>query len=159
MMAELAAERNRRAFLKLVRYCEFGRLDNQDYRTLYNFEKFADTSTHPNRVYIVGKHKDGTAITSSPAGAYQIVFRTYQAAVDAGVITDFTPTSQDRIAIWLIQKRGAIHDVDTGKVDDAISKLTHEWVSLPGGSHPKIGLAAARSRFQEYLSGDSSKQR
>ena len=149
-MAESVTARYRRAFLKLIRYCEFGRLDDQDYRTLYGFEKFTDFSSHPNRVFVVGQHKDKTPITSSPAGAYQIVFSTYSRAVNDGVVADFTPQSQDRIALWLIERRGALGDVDAGRAEAAIGKLTREWVSLPGGSHPKISLADALARFQAY---------
>ena len=101
-------------------------------------------------MFVVGKHKDGTPITSCPAGAYQIVFSTYSRAVNKGIVADFTPQSQDRIALWLIDKRGALGDVDAGRAAAAIGKLAREWVSLPGGSHPKISLADALSRFQTY---------
>jgi muramidase (phage lysozyme) len=150
---------SRSAFLKLLRFCEFGRLDDQDYFTLYGFSKFTDQSTHPDQVFVVGKHKDGSNITSSPAGAYQIVFSTYSDAERAGVVSDFTPASQDKIALWLITHRGALTDIDAGKIASAIGKLNRVWVSLPGGSHPKVSLARALALFQSYLQPKTEKAR
>lgn len=69
---------------------------------------------------------------SSAAGAYQIVATTYDSIAPSLGITDFTPTSQDALAIALIDRRGALDDVMAGRIRTAIADLRAEWTSLPG---------------------------
>jgi muramidase (phage lysozyme) len=47
-------------------------------------------------------------------------------------LPDFSPASQDRAALYLVEKRGALEDVKAGRLAQAVSKCRNEWASLPG---------------------------
>lgn len=71
---------------------------------------------------------------SSAAGAYQIVATTYDSIAPTLGITDFSPESQDKLAIALIDRRGALDDIMAGRIRTAIADLRAEWTSLPGAA-------------------------
>lgn len=71
---------------------------------------------------------------SSAAGAYQIVATTYDSIAPSLGITDFSPASQDALAVALIDRRAALDDVMAGRIERAIVKLRPEWTSLPGAA-------------------------
>jgi lysozyme len=55
-------------------------------------------------------------------------------------LTDFSPPNQDKAAIYLIQRRGALTDVKAGNFTKAVEKCKNVWASLPGspyGQNPK----------------------
>lgn len=65
---------------------------------------------------------------------------------DALGLPNFGPESQDRAAVELIRRRGALADVQGGRVADAVRKCRNEWASLPGnyagqGQHAETTLA------------------
>jgi muramidase (phage lysozyme) len=142
-------EPNVKAFLKLLRYCEFGRVSNRDYYGLYGGkETFSDESKHPHKaVYAWGT-------TSTAAGAYQILADTWDEAKVKGIVTDFTPHSQDRVAIWLIQRKNATTHIMNGDLAKAISHLKGIWPSLPGGTQQskKVpSITVAKKIFNQFL--------
>lgn len=136
---------NVKAFLKLIRYAEHKREDDSVYYMLYGGQRiFTDMSKHPDQsIKAWGK-------TSTAAGAYQILTETYTLLKKQG-ITDFMPESQDRMAILLITRRGALRFVIDGKIEEAIPYLLREWPSLPGGSQSKMTITEARQRFDRYV--------
>lgn len=123
-----AAEKNLKAFLAMIRYAE-GTFSNDGYRKLYGGSLFNDMSRHPNKAVT----KWG--ITSTAAGAYQILFRTWQELQSKLKLPDFSPASQDRAAIELIKRRKALEDVIAGRFAQAIVKCRKEWASLPGAGY------------------------
>ncbi len=74
-------------------------------------------------------------ITSTAAGAYQILFGTWQELQSKLKLPDFSPASQDRAAIELIKRRKALEDVLAGRFAQAILKCRKEWASLPGAGY------------------------
>ncbi len=123
---------NLRAFLALIRYCE-GTGGPDGYRTLFGgglFDSFAD---HPRR--LVQRELGGKRITSSAAGAYQFLAHTWDECARALNLPDFSPASQDAAAVYLIERRGALGDVEAGRLDAAIAKCAREWASLPGSPY------------------------
>ncbi len=142
-------QQNILAFLKLLRFCEHKREDGGVYYTLYGGGRFTDLSEHPNiRVFdrkdIMKKHPH------TPAGAYQITHLTWLEAVAKGIVVDFTDTSQDKIAIWLISKEKALDAVKSGDVEGASKKLAGRWSSLPGAAQSHITMDAAKKKFTQY---------
>jgi muramidase (phage lysozyme) len=136
---------NLSAFLWVIRHCE-GTAGPNGYRTLYGgglFDSFAD---HPNRTITAGGY------TSTAAGAYQILYRTWRDFIHANGPHDFSPDSQDMCARWLIARRGASADVEAGRLEDAIAKCAKEWASLPGSPYgqPTRTLAYCRAKFAEH---------
>jgi muramidase (phage lysozyme) len=107
-----------------------GKAEGADYNVIVGGKKFDDFSKHPNVVGLRTKEGPSTA-----AGKYQIVKTTYDDIAPKLGITDFSPQSQDRIAVALLDRRGALDDVVSGKFDSAINKLGKEWASLPSSTY------------------------
>jgi len=129
---------NMQAFLTLVRTGE-GTLGANGYRTLYGGRLFDSFADHPRISVTAG------GWTSTAAGAYQILSKTWNRAQAALGLTDFSPASQDAAAVWLIQQRGALGDVLAGRFDAAISKCNKEWASLPGSPYGQPTLTLDRA--------------
>ncbi|MBY4945401.1 glycoside hydrolase family 104 protein [Cupriavidus respiraculi] len=80
---------------------------------------------------------------SDAAGRYQIMAAipgkirtdTWDWASRACGVADFTPESQDKVAVYLVARRGALDDLQKGKFADAVRKCRHEWASLPGAGY------------------------
>jgi len=121
-------EKNLKAFLLMIQYSE-GTAGKDPYRKLYGGNSFNDLSKHPN--ILVTKW----GITSTAAGAYQILFRTWQDIEQRLKLPDFSPANQDLAAIELIKRRGALNDVVAGRFAQAIEKCRKEWASLPGAGY------------------------
>lgn len=137
------AARNVRAFLDMIAYAE-----GADYDTLFGggtFDSFAD---HP-RQYIT-RRLGGRDITSSAAGRYQFLARTWDGLADKLQLPDFGPASQDAGAVELIRERGALHDVQAGRFAMAIEKVRRVWASLPGAgySQPEKSFADLVAVYQ-----------
>jgi hypothetical protein len=111
-----------------------GKAEGADYNVIVGGKKFDDFSRHPNVVGLRTKEGPSTA-----AGKYQIVKTTYDDIAPKLGIKDFSPQSQDKIAVALIERRGALSDVLAGDWKTAIDKLGKEWASLPSSpySQPK----------------------
>jgi muramidase (phage lysozyme) len=86
---------------------------------------------------------------STAAGRYQILARYFDAYKARLALPDFSPSSQDAIAIEMIREQRALPDVQAGRFDAAVAKCANIWASLPGagyGQHENQ-LAALRDAF------------
>lgn len=136
---------NCQAFLRLIRAGESGQTDAA-YTVMFgggHFESFAD---HPRQVIT----RNG--LTSTAAGAYQFLSRTWDECAKELALPDFSPASQDLAAVFLIYRRGALADVLAGRVELAISRCAKEWASLPGSPYgqPTRTLAQALATYAQY---------
>jgi lysozyme len=122
------AYKNIRAFLIMIQHAE-GTYGKDGYRKLYGGGYFNDYSKHPNTKVT----KWG--ITSTAAGAYQILSKTWAELQAKLKLPDFGPVSQDKAAIELIRRRKALEDVYAGRFTLAIAKCRKEWASLPGAGY------------------------
>ena len=122
------AYKNLKAFLIMIQYAE-GTFGKDGYRKLYGGGFFNDLSMHPNTPVT----KWG--ITSTAAGAYQILNKTWNELQAKLKLPDFSPLSQDKAAIELIKRRKALEDVMAGRFAQAIQKCRKEWASLPGAGY------------------------
>jgi muramidase (phage lysozyme) len=120
--------KNLKAFLIMIQYSE-GTFGKDGYRKLYGGGYFGDFSKHPN----IPVTKWG--ITSTAAGAYQILNKTWVEIQAKLKLPDFGPLSQDKAAIELIRRRKALEDVMAGRFAQAIEKCKKEWASLPGAGY------------------------
>jgi len=50
-------------------------------------------------------------------------------------LADFSPESQDRIALKQIKESNALPLIDAGKFVEAIAAVAHLWASLPGSPY------------------------
>jgi lysozyme len=90
---------------------------------------------------------------STAAGAYQIIRPTWNRLKEKYGFPDFSPSSQDAAAIYLLLESGAYDLIVAGDIEGAIKKASKIWASLPGNTYqqsPK-SLAYAIDRFNEGL--------
>lgn len=112
-----------------------GQSEGADYDVIVGGkERITDFSKHPKIVGLRTAEGPSTA-----AGKYQITGTTYDRVAKKLGVSDFSPETQDRIALELIKERGAFEDVQSGNWEAAINKLGDEWASLPSSkySQPK----------------------
>jgi muramidase (phage lysozyme) len=123
----------RRALLNTIRYAEGTWANGQDvgYRIMFGGSLMDSLDRHPNRV----NRTPGYA--SAAAGAYQFMPPTW-AMVSRALGFQLTgpnafgPDVQDQAAIYLVQRRGALHLADQGQFSpDLAHRLAPEWASFP----------------------------
>ncbi len=128
---------NRQAFLRMLRVSE-GTAGQGGYNALFGWpakgRSFFGYADHP-RQFFPYTDKAGKAIKTSAAGAYQITATTFDDVAPRLGISDFTPASQDAIALELIRQRGGLADIDAGRFESAVSKVRRVWASLPGAGY------------------------
>lgn len=88
---------------------------------------FASYASHPA---ILNKKLDSTA-----AGRYQLLARYWAPYCKILGLHDFSPLSQDLIAIAQIKERGAYQQIQRGQIAAAIASVNHIWASLPGSPY------------------------
>ena len=143
----LAASRepNVQAFLRVIRACE-GTASDDGYRTLFGGAKFDSYADHPRRTVTV---KPG--LISTAAGRYQILKRNFDHYRRTLRLPDFSPESQDAIAVQMIREcNAAVADINSGYVESAIRKCRSRWASLPGAGYdqPEKKMAELLAAYQ-----------
>lgn len=145
---------NVKAFLDLIGYTE-GTDIAHGYYTLYGSGKFNSLSKHPNIVVKAGK------FSSTAAGRYQILNRTWLPTANSLGLTDFSKLSQDMSAVYLIYKRGALNLLINGKFLEALFKCAPEWASFPkdktGVSYYPPQKAKSVTKCQEFYKSRGGK--
>lgn len=139
------AERNLRAFLRMIRYAE-GTAGPDGYRTLFGGGLFHSYADHP-RVARQFTDRAGRRLWTSAAGAYQFMAAsplpgggatrvdTWGELQRRLALPDFGPESQDAAATELIRQAGALADVRAGRFAAAVGKVRRIWASLPGAGY------------------------
>jgi muramidase (phage lysozyme) len=92
---------------------------------------FSDYSDHPRRLVTL----PALGIKSTAAGRYQLLARYFDAYKKQLGLKDFSPASQDAIALQQIRECKALADVDTGNFAAAVAKCRRIWASLPGSPY------------------------
>lgn len=128
----LTYDKNVQAFLSAIRHAE-GTAGPDGYRMLFGGRLFDNFADHP-RITITLPAGSGM-ISSTAAGAYQILERTWDDVQAHLELPDFGPASQDAAAVYLIDRRGALELVKAGDFAAAIQKVAKEWASLPGSPY------------------------
>lgn len=106
-------------------------LGDQGYNVLVGGTLFHGYEDHPNvKVWInkIGRY-------STAAGRYQILHRYWFSYKVSLKLPDFSPESQDAIAIQLIKECRALDDIQAGRLETAIEKCRSRWASLPGAGY------------------------
>jgi len=143
-LQDASANANVQAFLKMLRHGE-GTTDEDGYRRMFGGKLFDSFADHPRQPQ-TATFKGGNTLTSSAAGAYQFLTRTWDGLVKQNGFTDFSPANQDLGAIALIQGRKALDDVVAGRFDAAVMKCNKEWASLPGSPYGQPTTTAQKAR-------------
>lgn len=149
------AARNLAAFLLTIRHAE-GTAGPDGYLTMFGGRLFASFADHP-RVAQQFTDGEGRTLWTTAAGAYQFLavspipgggrtrVDTWDRLQRRLSLPDFSPQSQDRAALELVDECGAIGDAKAGRIDAAIAKCRRVWASLPGAGY------AQPERSREWL--------
>ena len=74
-------------------------------------------------------------LKSTGAGRYQLLSRWWDAYRKQLGLKDFSPKSQDAVALQQIKERGALPMIDRGDIRQAIDRCSNIWASLPGAGY------------------------
>ncbi|CAI1512195.1 Phage lysozyme [Serratia quinivorans] len=107
---------------------------NNGYNTMFGGDQFSDFSDHP-RVLKEFTQTDGKKNKTSAAGRYQFTQASWDEAAAALDLKDFSPSSQDMAALYLIQRAGQLDNVVNGNFEGATAGLGGVWASLPSSTY------------------------
>jgi muramidase (phage lysozyme) len=138
----LLADRNVGAFLKAIAEAEGGGYDFK-YGAVKGKRndpwRFSDFSTHPG---------PGFGGSTTAAGMYQITIATWRQHAGKMGLTDFTPLTQDLIAVEILRSLRVIEKIKGGDIAGAIGPAANTWAALPMG--PGLGNASPPQPFVKY---------
>jgi muramidase (phage lysozyme) len=140
------------AMLDAIAYAEFRfnpESTNSDaYKTIFSYAKFSSFSGHPRRFHC------NQGRCSDASGRYQFLSSTWDSSQKyislnkvpeipwlKGALPDFSPESQDKMAIYLLWFRYSYVPLknlvsgDNYTLSSITTKLAVEWASLPGSIH------------------------
>lgn len=98
-------------------------------------EIFTDYSDHPFAHGRPPKVFNRRGEKSTASGRYQQLYMFWPHYKKQLALPDFSPLSQDKLAIQLIRERGAIDDIRAGRIERAVSRCRNIWASLPGAGY------------------------
>jgi muramidase (phage lysozyme) len=123
---------NLQAFLDMISYSEgtvkYG--DKDGYNVIVGGSLFDSYDDHPRKLVHINNRLSSTA-----AGRYQLLERYYDAYKKSLGLQDFSPASQDAIAIQQIKECKALPDIEAGNFEVAVKLCAHIWASLPGAGY------------------------
>ena len=123
---------NRKAFLDLIAFSEIGpallKVSDNGYNVLVGSTPehpllFTSYATHP-RIH-------NAEFDSDAAGRYQLMGRYFAPYASLLGLHDFSPASQDSIALQQIRERGALPLIDGGDIELAVLRCNNIWASFP----------------------------
>jgi len=125
--------RNEQALLDTIGFSEIGRsllaTSDNGYNVLLGGALFSGYIDHPRKLITVN------GLTSTAAGKYQILERYFDTYKKQLHLPDFSPASQDKIAMQMIKEVGADKLINEGQFEQAIVKCSSRWASLPGSQY------------------------
>lgn len=93
--------------------------------------RFTSYADHPGVLVTV----NSKGLKSTAAGRYQLLLRYWKVYKVQLKLKDFSPASQDAVAIQQIKEQRALADIEAGKIGSAIEKCRNIWASLPGAGY------------------------
>ena len=105
-------------------------LGDNGYNVLVGGKLFDSYEDHPRKLITLNRKLQSTA-----AGRYQLLSRYFDHYKNLLGLPDFSPESQDAIALQQIKECKALADVDDGRLREAVKKCAHIWASLPGAGY------------------------
>jgi muramidase (phage lysozyme) len=129
----IGPERRVKAFLDTIATAE-GTASPDGYRTQYTGTKFVSFEDHPREMRCGRRY--GKKLCSDAAGRYQFLSTTWDRFAKKFGVRDFSPENQDLMAVELIREKGALEDIEAGRLESAFRKLAYIWPSFRryGGS-------------------------
>lgn len=135
-----------RAFMRMIRVGE-GTTTALGYRTMFTGAIFDSFDEHPNQLHTANN------ISSTAAGAYQFLYRTWRSLKLKLQLSNFSPNNQDLACIELIYEDHALQLILDGEINESINLCKSTWASLPGSPHgqPTQKLNNAILEYNKYL--------
>jgi muramidase (phage lysozyme) len=123
---------NRDAFLTMLAASEGtkGKCNDDGYSCIVGGSCAGSYDDHPRILVDLGH-----GLKSTAAGRYQVLERYFDAYKAQLGLPDFSPASQDAIALQQIKERNALDDIDAGNLASAVTKCSNIWASLPGNNY------------------------
>lgn len=149
--AEFLKNKNVKAFLDTLAQVEGG-----DYHAKFGYGwaagwksgkwTFSDESTHPG---------PGFGGSTTASGRYQITKATWsELSIKAMGLSDFSPGTQDLIAVELLRNVSAIEPLIGGDLKTAVGKASKKWEALPMGPGLKNRPINGKPSGQPYTDYD-----
>ena len=88
-------------------------------------------------------------LKSAGAGRYRLLSRWWDAYRKQLGLKDFSPKSQDAVALQQIKERGALPMIDRGDIRQAIDRCSNIWASLPGAGYGGWTQNVLIAKFKE----------
>lgn len=138
-----AGDANINAFLDMIAWSEgTSRIAASDdgYNVIVGGALFDDHDTpdlmddyldHPRKLVVLPR----LGIKSTAAGRYQLLARYFDAYRKQLGLRDFSPLSQDLIALQQIREQGALPVLQRGDFAEAVRRCANIWASLPGAGY------------------------
>ncbi len=125
----------RKAFLDMLAWSEIGekllQASDNGYNVIVGGTLFNSYADHPRKLVDLPRLK----IKSTAAGRYQLLSRYWDAYRKQLGLKDFSPASQDAVALQQIKERRALELIDSGNIRQAIDRCSNIWASLPGAGY------------------------
>ena len=124
----------RKAFLDMLAWSEGtdnGRQKtrNHGYDVIVGGELFTDYSDHPRKLVTLNPNSNQQRRTLPASFPLVDAYRKQLG------LKDFSPKSQDAVALQQIKERGALPMIDRGDIRQAIDRCSNIWASLPGAGY------------------------
>lgn len=166
----MSIDAKEKAFLDLISWCEgtgASRLTgNRGYDVIVTGvdgpSVFSDYTTHPfanGRGAILVRPPCAQfpkGLFSDASGRYQLMLRWWRPYKTLLSLTDFSPASQDAIALQQIKERRAIALIESGNFGLAIQACSNIWASFPGNAYGQGGrsMAELQDQYQTLLQAE-----
>ena len=125
---------NLKAFLDMLAWSEGTSTvvgSDDGYDVLVGGKLFVGYEDHPRIMVFL----PSLNISSTAAGRYQLLARYFDAYKASLHLPDFSPDSQDAIAIQQITERKALALIESGDFSAAVDRVSNIWASLPGAGY------------------------
>lgn len=117
-------------------------------------ETFSDFSHHPfANGRLANVIRRVPLLTSTASGRYQVLLRYWRDYQSSLGLMDFSPLSQDLVAIQQMRERHAVSLILAGNIQGAIEACSNIWASLPGNNYRQGGhsMEALLSKFETLV--------
>lgn len=94
-------------------------------------------------------------LQSTAAGRYQLLARYWRVYKVQLNLPDYSPGSQDAVALQQMKERGAVALVEEGNIQGAIEACADTWASFPGNNYAQGGKSIDQllSKYGELIAG------
>lgn len=139
-----------RAFLGTIKFAEgHGKINS--YNIIYGGEHVENLDKHPN------KKVTKWGYTSTAAGCYGILHRTWKSHAKKLNLTNFSGLSQDLVVIDILRGRKLLEKVMNNNIEELLSDtkfltvLKGIWTPFPTGSQQGVSFKRTKEGYQQCL--------